>query len=92
MGGDDSQNLLPWRGIYSSPGRSQPLATAVSTTRLSDHSLRHAPQPVLIPRTIEGNCLTGHAQSFPRHRALETHGYFRTCLPRQPEAEDNSTR
>jgi hypothetical protein len=22
MGGDDSQKLLPWRGIYSSPGRS----------------------------------------------------------------------
>jgi len=22
MGGDDSQKLLPWRGTYSSPGRS----------------------------------------------------------------------
>ena len=26
MGGDDSQKLLPWRGIYSSPGRSKPPA------------------------------------------------------------------
>ena len=22
MGGDDSQKLLPWRGLYSYPGRS----------------------------------------------------------------------
>lgn len=26
MGGDDSQKLLPWRGAYSSPGRSKPPA------------------------------------------------------------------
>jgi hypothetical protein len=26
MGGDDSQKLLPWRGSYSSPGRSKPPA------------------------------------------------------------------
>ena len=26
MGGDDSQKLLPWRGIHSSPGRSKPPA------------------------------------------------------------------
>ena len=26
MGGDDSQKLLPWRGIISSPGRSKPPA------------------------------------------------------------------
>ena len=26
MGGDDSQKLLPWRGTYSSPGRSKPPA------------------------------------------------------------------
>ena len=24
MGGDDSQKLLPWRGIHSSPGRKPP--------------------------------------------------------------------
>ena len=24
MGGDDSQKLIPWRGAYSSPGRSKP--------------------------------------------------------------------
>ena len=24
MGGDDSQKLLPWRGMYSSPGRKPP--------------------------------------------------------------------
>ena len=26
MGGDDSQKLRPWRGTYSSPGRSKPPA------------------------------------------------------------------
>jgi hypothetical protein len=26
MGGHDSQKLLPWRGIHSSPGRSKPPA------------------------------------------------------------------
>ena len=26
MGGDDSQKLLPWRGMQSSPGRSRPPA------------------------------------------------------------------
>ena len=26
MGGDESQKLLPWRGAYSSPGRSKPPA------------------------------------------------------------------
>jgi hypothetical protein len=26
MGGDRSQKLLPWRGAYSSPGRSKPPA------------------------------------------------------------------
>ena len=26
MGGDDSQKLMPWRGAYSSPGRSRPPA------------------------------------------------------------------
>ena len=26
MGGDDSQKLTPWRGIYSSPGHSKPPA------------------------------------------------------------------
>jgi hypothetical protein len=43
MGGDDSQKLLPWRGTYSSPGRSnlrllntltQIPATPASTMRL----------------------------------------------------------
>ena len=24
MGGDDSQKLLPWRGVHSSPGRKPP--------------------------------------------------------------------
>ena len=31
MGGDDSQKLLPWRGIYSSPGRSKPPVLEINT-------------------------------------------------------------
>ena len=31
MGGDDSQKLLPWRGIYSPPGRSKRPAQLKST-------------------------------------------------------------
>ena len=30
MGGHDSQKLRPWRGTYSSPGRSEPPATAIN--------------------------------------------------------------
>jgi hypothetical protein len=31
MGGDDSQKLLPWRGAYSSPGRSKPALWQINT-------------------------------------------------------------
>jgi hypothetical protein len=31
MGGDDSQKLRPWRGTYSSPGRSKPPALEINT-------------------------------------------------------------
>ena len=37
MGGDDSQKLLPWRGIYSSPGRSNLRLTEINT--LADDDL-----------------------------------------------------
>jgi hypothetical protein len=33
MGGDDSQKLLPWRGSYSSPGRSEPPANQHSSSK-----------------------------------------------------------
>ncbi len=31
MGGDDSQKLLPWRGIDSSPGRKPPAHCEINT-------------------------------------------------------------
>jgi hypothetical protein len=31
MGGDDSQKLLPWRGIHSSPGRKPPAHDKINT-------------------------------------------------------------
>jgi hypothetical protein len=31
MGGDDSQKLLPWRGIHSSPGRKPPAHGEINT-------------------------------------------------------------
>ena len=31
MGGDDSQKLLPWRGIHSSPGRKPPALYEINT-------------------------------------------------------------
>lgn len=36
MGGDDSQKLLPWRGLQSSPGRGKPPA------HLQSHSSSNA--------------------------------------------------
>ncbi len=33
MGGDDSQKLLPWRGIYSPPGRKPPAHYEINTVR-----------------------------------------------------------
>jgi len=38
MGGDDSQKLLPWRGAYSSPGRSKPPAVDKITLYLKRSS------------------------------------------------------
>ena len=34
MGGDESQKLLPWRGIHSSPGRKPPAQLSKSTISL----------------------------------------------------------
>jgi hypothetical protein len=31
MGGDDSQKLLPWRGIHSFPGRKPPALYEINT-------------------------------------------------------------
>jgi hypothetical protein len=31
MGGDDSQKLLPWRGIHSPPGRKPPAQLRINT-------------------------------------------------------------
>ena len=43
MGGDDSQKLLPWRGSYSSPGRSKPPALqTLAQTHLLRHGMCHA--------------------------------------------------
>jgi len=38
MGGDDSQKLLPWRGLHSSPGRSKPPAHYEINTLSQTHS------------------------------------------------------
>ena len=40
MGGDDSQKLLPWRGIYSSPGRKPPAHYEINT--VTEMALRFA--------------------------------------------------
>ena len=48
MGGDDSQKLLPWRGIYSSPGRKPPAQLPKSTIslKLAVGISRGAPWPL----------------------------------------------
>ena len=38
MGGDDSQKLLPWRGIHSSPGRKPPAQLRTNTLTQTRHS------------------------------------------------------
>ena len=53
MGGDDSQKLLPWRGIHSSPGRKPPahyeinnvteLAVGISRPATTTHPGRSGP-------------------------------------------------
>jgi hypothetical protein len=40
MGGDDSQKLLPWRGLHSSPGRKPPAYLQNNT--LAQHHLLSA--------------------------------------------------
>ena len=48
MGGDDSQKLLPWRGIRSSPGRKPPAQLTKSTIslKLAVGLSRGAPRPL----------------------------------------------
>jgi len=49
MGGDHSQKLLPWRGTYSSPGRSKPPAHREITTVTDDTTpLRAADQQKML--------------------------------------------
>jgi hypothetical protein len=63
MGGDDSQKLLPWRGLHSSPGRKPP---AQYKTTLAQRQLLTAyvpPLPVgrrpLSSRAVRVQILTG---------------------------------
>ena len=46
MGGDDSQKLLPWRGIHSSPGRKPPAHYRINTvTETAGWNLARLPPP-----------------------------------------------
>ena len=46
MGGDDSQKLLPWRGIHSSPGRKPPAQLRINNvTETAGWNLAGAPPP-----------------------------------------------
>jgi hypothetical protein len=55
MGGDDSQKLLPWRGIHSSPGRSKPPARCKINTLTQRPSaparLSYYLEIVVVPRS-----------------------------------------
>ena len=46
MGGDDSQKLLPWRGIYSSPGRKPPAHYEINTVTETAPRLARLPAGV----------------------------------------------
>ena len=45
MGGDDPEKFLPWRGMHSSPGRSQPLALPNQHSTSNTPSSRSLPWP-----------------------------------------------
>jgi hypothetical protein len=75
MGGDDSQKLLPWRGIYSSPGRKPPAHYEFNTV-----SENWAAELAATPRAAGAQLLTAWVtfgkQSWvtspARRRAMET--------------------
>ena len=46
MGGDDSQKLLPWRGIHSSPGRKPPAQLRINT--VTESAIGISPPPPLL--------------------------------------------
>jgi len=71
MGGDDSQKLLPWRGAYSSPGRSQPLVTAKSTLYLKLLEVRGYPSNL---QRVGAGLFPGEIGS-PEISGLERDGY-----------------
>jgi hypothetical protein len=77
MGGDDSQKLLPWRGIYSSPGRKPPAHYEINTVTETAPRYARLPAGVWLSYRLPGSFLasTGgsvltRAEGIPGHRIL----------------------
>ena len=57
MGGDDSQKLLPWRGIYSSPGRKPPAHYEINTVTETAPPFARPPAGVWLSYRLPGSFL-----------------------------------
>ena len=57
MGGDDSQKLLPWRGIYSSPGRKPPAHYEINTVTETAPLFAPLPAGVWLSYRLPGSFL-----------------------------------
>ena len=57
MGGDDSQKLLPWRGIYSSPGRKPPAHYEINTVTETAPRFARPPAGVWLSYRLPGSFL-----------------------------------
>jgi len=57
MGGDDSQKLLPWRGIYSSPGRKPPAHYEINTVPETAPRFTRLPAGVWLSYRLPGSFL-----------------------------------
>ena len=57
MGGDDSQKLLPWRGIYSSPGRKPPAHYEINTVTETAPRFARLPAGVWLSYRLPGSFL-----------------------------------
>jgi hypothetical protein len=66
MGGDDSQKLLPWRGIYSSPGRKPPAHYEINNVTESAPRFARLPAGVWLSYRLPGSFLASRVGQFWR--------------------------
>jgi len=90
MGGDDSQKLLPWRGIYSPPGRKPPAQYEINTVTETAPRFARLPAGVWLSYSLPGSFLASTGGSLLARAEVIEHGRRRILhfnVTQHPTAE-----